>query len=113
MDVIDSPRGGSSYIPPPLQLNEGPTSSVVSLTNCDKIVTSSEVLLDQSVEESSTYGQEGQEAQDIVGSRTKPRAKTLTPKISSEFTDKSKPKSFTFQDSNESIRKPLVEEDKL
>ena len=45
LDVIDSPRGGSSYIPPPLQLNEGPTSSVVSLTNCDKIVTSSEVLL--------------------------------------------------------------------
>ena len=42
LDIIDNPRDDvdGGYTPPSLQLHEGPTSSVVSLENCDESLTS-------------------------------------------------------------------------
>ena len=76
LDVIDNPRVEGGYTPPPLQLYQIPTSSVVSMTNCDKPSTI-ECPLNQKLEQGTQDDDNGED------SKTKPQAKTLTPKFES------------------------------
>ena len=96
LDAIGSPRNDGDYAPPILQLYQGPTSSDVSMTDCNESAPS-ESPLSQSVEK------QQQDAQDSFrgGStrNTKPKSFSCIPEVE--------------EMSNKSIRKPLLEEDKV
>ena len=97
LDAIDSPR--VRYAPFTRKVQKGPTSSTVSLTDCDHDETHEDIPKRETV------------------SREKPRSQSSIAKNSlralTEFhlTRKSEPKVFTFpsQAINESMRKPLLE----
>ena len=106
-DVIDSRREGSGYAPPGLQPHQGPTKTVISLTNCEK-QTNLKYPFDQLVVQ-----QDSQENDERDKKKSR-QAKTQIPKIRmTEFEVGRKTDPILFKETlDESIRKPLLEEDK-
>ena len=117
LDIIDSPREDVGY-QPPLQSCKEPTSSVVSMTDCDEASTtehpqaqdaeSVDKISFQQRQNNQSYGDRGGKGTDFMSSST-----MVT---DFEVTRKTKPKLLSFSSQgtpNESITKPLLEDDKL
>ena len=121
LDIIDSPREDSDYKSPPLLSHQGPTNSVVSMIDCcnESSAIVSPRAQDESADKTST--QRWWSVQDDVGegNRNKSRSETLNFKTritDFEVSRKTMPELSSFNSqgvSNQSITKPLLEENKL
>ena len=100
LDIIDSPRASGDYTPPPLQLI---SSSVLSLTNFDKTITSVSSL-DQSVEEN--VSQQQQNVQDNI------RQVNISRPLDKEQVPDHGPSMIT-DSIDEDTKKPLLKEDSV
>ena len=129
LHAIDSPRdAGVAYNfvrrPVDLSMSEGPTTSTVSLNNCEESLTvDSETIQNgqQSLGSRRSFEQEQHSQSDGEDSgRGKFRAESHPSQLGDSYqlirldsARKSKTKSFTFSTTNESITKPLLEEENL
>ena len=103
LDIIDSPRVSGGYTPPPLQL---PSSSIISLTNFDKTMTSDSVSsLDQSVEEN-LLTQQQQNVQENI------RRVNISRPLDKEQVPDHGPSMIT-DSIDEDTKKPLLKEDSV
>ena len=115
-DVIDSPRGDTGYKAPnstQTLTHTTPTNSVVSMIDCDKSTT---VECTQAQKSPPTQAVGPDQGDGEEGSRAKPPSETLSLEREFEVTRKTRSKLLSFRaqgTSNESITKPLLEEDKL
>ena len=122
LDAIDSPRDDT--ILSLTEMNEEPTTSTVSLNDCEESVTtdSNPLLNNQRSFDSERSFEQEQDALSNVESSGRPRIRAGTQPsqpggsyelIRLEPAKKAKTKSFTFTTANKNIIKPLLEEDNL
>lgn len=129
LNAIDRPRDANAAYgvvkrTVDLSMSEEPTTSTVSLNNCEEsLTTDSEFLQNgrQSLNSQRSFEQEQHSQSDGGDSdKVKFRAESQPSQLGDSYqligissARKAKTKSFTFSTTNESITKPLLEEDNL
>lgn len=110
LDVIDSPRDRSGYIPPAPRLREGITSSIVYM-NSSSDELESEPLVTQSIELEDQTHQHLHALDSVNNSKQKrSKAETQAPKeiTQFQFSQKTTARSFSFPFSDDSIQTFLL-----
>ena len=121
LNAIDRPRDDAvayNFIRHPrleLSTSEGPTTSTVSLNNCEESLTTSDSELSQNGQQSLDSQEHGHSQGE--SDRAKYRADSQPPQLGDSYqlirissARKAKTKSFTFSTTNESLTKPLLED---
>ena len=129
LNAIDSPRdAGVAYNivkhPVDLSMDDEPTTSTISLNNCEESLTTNSETLQNGQQYLDSHGSSEQEqharSDGEDSSRLKFRAESQPSQLSDSYqlirlnpARKAKTKSFTFSTTNETITKPLLEEESL